>query len=167
MIWDQFGARHRWTCCFPQVLSPTANPGVLDIIYPTLQFRYIYSCALFVAQGLGQTVRIFFQFVVFFTFLDRRRKFLAIRCCTHYFPQICQIWWSFHISDLTSQLRKTYTKMANFKMSAPFCPNKPSSVNLQSRTLSWTIYTFLRKVAKYQPNDSCAECFDANFDQKV
>ena len=54
-----------------------------------------------------------------------RGKFLAICFCAHRFPKIWQIWRCLHVSDLTSQFRKIYTKMTNFKMSAHFCPNKP------------------------------------------
>ena len=52
--------------CFALVLSKKAYRSLLDIIYPTYQFRNTYSCALFFAQASGQKVRIFCQVVVFF-----------------------------------------------------------------------------------------------------
>ena len=70
-----FEQHHICTDCFAQVLSKTANQSSLDIIYLTHQFRYIYSCALFFAQFSGQTVRIFYDNVVFLTFLTKDANF--------------------------------------------------------------------------------------------
>ena len=36
----------------------------------------------------------------------------------------------------------------------------------QLRTVFWTSFSLLTKFAKFKKNDSCAECFDANFKQK-
>ena len=66
-----FKQNHICAECFAQVLSKTANRRSLDIIDHTNQFRYIYSFAPFFAQTLGQTVKIFCQVVVFFTFLTK------------------------------------------------------------------------------------------------
>ena len=57
--------------------------------------------------------------------------------------------------------------MANIKMSARFCPNNPIYLNLQLCAVFWTIFTFLKKVTNFKPKDSCADCFEANFDHKV
>ena len=84
-VW--FGAnleqQHKWTCCFPKVLSPTANPAFSDIFYPTHQLRYIYSCALFFAQALGQTVRIFCQVVFHKFYLQQQIQVSWILLTTH------------------------------------------------------------------------------------
>ena len=88
-VW--FGAnleqQHKWTCCFPKVISPKANPSFSDSFYPTHQLRYIYSCALFFAQASGQTERIFCQVVVSFKFFTNAANFFAIRSCAHRFEQ--------------------------------------------------------------------------------
>ena len=63
-----FKQQHSYSSCTEQVLSKTTNQSSLHIIYPTHQFRYIYSCALFFAQALGKTVRIFCQVVVYLEF---------------------------------------------------------------------------------------------------
>ena len=51
-------------------------------------------------------------------------------------------------------------------MSARFWSNMPILVNLLLRALFLTILSFLTSVANFKQNDSCAECFDANFEQK-
>ena len=82
-----FKQRHSCAGCCTQVISETAHQSSLDIIYPTHQFRYIDSCALFFAPASGQTVRTFCQVVVFFKFFTNPANFFAIRSCAHRFEQ--------------------------------------------------------------------------------
>ena len=75
--------QHKWTCCFPKVLSPTANPSLSDSFYPTHQLRYIYSCALFFAQASGQTERIFCQIVFHNFYLQQQIQVSWLLLTTH------------------------------------------------------------------------------------
>ena len=103
-VW--FGANfkqpHSCAGCWAQVFCKTANQSSLDIIYPTYQFRYIYSCALLLAHVIGQTVRMFCQVVVFFKFFTND-------------------------ANSSNSLLRTlfYTTTASLKMSLRFWPNKP------------------------------------------
>ena len=78
-----FNQQHSYAGRCAQVLSNTANQSSLDIFYPTHQLRYIYSCALFFAQALGQTVRIFCQVVFHKFYLQQQIQVSWILLTTH------------------------------------------------------------------------------------
>ena len=44
--------------------------------------------------------------------------------------------------------------------------NGPFQATWKVRTVFWTGFIFLTKVANLERNDSCAECFDANFEEQ-
>ena len=67
--------KQQYSCaeCLTQVLSKTANRSSLDILTIHTNLGNFTAACPFFAQALGQTVRIFCQVVVFFTFFDKRR----------------------------------------------------------------------------------------------
>ena len=59
----------------------------------------------------------------------------------------------------TKQLRTKYGQVLDFNNSRKLLQKR------QFRSVFWTSFSFLTKVANFKKNDSCADFFDANFEQ--
>ena len=57
------------------------------------------------------------------------------------------------------------TNTACLKISARFWSKKLIKVNLLLRAMFCTIFSFLTQATNFKPNDTCAKCFDTNFQQ--